>query len=158
MQKYIVSMFLVSLLCVFNANAASETITVTDAVNSTNYSAAFTASGYLEKIEVTGITAAGTCTVMVATMNGTAVVDLIASNTLSASKVFIPRRVGTDTAGTALASAVTTLSGDTNIVTQILVAPYERYMLGGNVKVRSVNTGTTAQTYNVTLFYEPTLK
>jgi hypothetical protein len=153
MQKYIVSLFLVSLLCV-NANAASETITVTDTVNSTNVSAAFTASGWLDKIEVTGITATGTNTVMVGTMNGTAIVDLIVSNTLSASKVFIPRRVGTDSAGTALVAAV----GSTNSMGTVLVAPYERIMLGGNVKIRSVNTGTTAQTYNVTLFYEPTVK
>lgn len=144
--------------CAFSAQADSFTYTsdslLTNGQIST--SAALPVSGYLDRIEMYGANAAMTSAVVVAsyTSGGTAI-DTFANVTALAEttpKVIRPRFVGTTTAGTTIAPVE--LVGGTNVST-ILTAPYERPIIGGNVKVKVTGTVANTNTVVVTIFYEP---
>ena len=143
-----------SLCGIAQADTAVYSLTITNAQPIT-YSDALPVSGYLDRVTVVGPTAGATCTVTVAQYDGTTAVDTYVTGTaLAANKMFRPRFLGTGTTGTDLAGA-------TNIAasaTTVLVAPYERALLGGNTKVAVTSVTGGAGTVTVTLFYEPVKK
>ena len=157
MRKMIAMLVILACVCgVGNADTWTYTL---DAVQSaTNVSPQVMASGWLDRIEFSQ-EADSTCTVVVATYTtaaATQAVDTYA--TLSANtdtvKVVRPRVVGTGTAGTTLSYVAA--SGTTNVLQQLNV-PYERMMIGGNTRIRTIQGAVTGLTNSlkVTIFYEP---
>lgn len=139
------------------ADSRSVTAVVTNGVASTN---SVSISGYLDKIEFYQV-AAHTCSVVVATYdaNGTAVdTYLTLSSTTDDNKVIRTRVIGTSNAGTAFTNTYYSAAADTNIVTTMLVAGYEKPMVGGNLKAiitGSGGAGSLQNTVGLTFFYEP---
>jgi hypothetical protein len=147
-----------ALVCSLRADSVVQTMVVptTTAVTSDQ----FTASGWLDKIEISQ-DSAETSTVVVATYDsaGTAIDTFANYASLAGGKVIRPRALGTTTNGTAIAAAVIDGNGSTtNLAGTVLSANYERIMIGGNVK--AVVTGISGATNNVTvrIFYEPLKK
>lgn len=136
------------------ADSYTYTATLTNAQNIT-YSDALPVSGYLEKIEFAQDSAA-TTTVTVATYASTTAIDTYATAAVSTTtKLFRPRVVGTDNGGTALAAVVVNETTNTVATTQLQV-PYERSMLGGNVKVALTGTANDGSNpVTVTIFFDP---
>lgn len=119
-------------------------------------SAALPISGYLDRIEMYGGQAAMTSAVVVASYTaGGTTIDTFANVTALAEttpKVIRPRFVGTTTAGVNIAPVE--LVGGTNVST-VLTAPYDRPIVGGNVKVKVTGTVANTNTVTVILYYEP---
>jgi hypothetical protein len=150
-------------VALFASFAVADSVTVT--VNGTNaitFSDAINASGWLDRVEIVKSGDTGTCDIVLGTYSGTTSlekfvnIDDLAEGTDSV--VLRPRAVGTLlTAGTALSASTTTYAGDatngTNaVVTTILMAPYERFMIGGNTKLAV--TSTTNAVITATLYFE----
>jgi hypothetical protein len=145
------------------ADSVSATVTSTGAAA---YSAAIPASGWLDRIEIVKSSDTGTVDIVIGTCSGTNFmekfvnIDDLAEGTDTV--VLRPRAVGTLlTAATALTAATTTYAGDatngTNaVVTTVLTAPYERMMLGGNLKLCA--NSTTNAVIVATIYFEPTKK
>ena len=113
-------------------------------------------SGLLDKVEVTQ--SGGTnATVILATYDsaGTTAVDtLVTSGVLPGNKVFRPRIVGTTTAGV----TITGVNGTATNATTVLVANYEKPLVGGNLRyaVTAQSNGTVVtNTVRVVVYYEP---
>lgn len=156
MNKIIVfGMIALAALC---GRADSYTYTVTAMTNGQIGTATVPASGWLDKVEISQLNS-GTCTVTVATFAGSEAVDVFAyAADLTSNKVIRTRFVGTDNTGTVLAAAHQAgLENTTNMVRQILVAPYERPMIGGNTKIKIVNANASNDV-KVVLYYEPIQK
>lgn len=122
----------------------------------------FTASGWLDKIELTtGTTGTPTQGVVVATYTGTTAVETMATVALlTSTKVVRLRTLPTDNTGTALAAAlvaVTAASSNTAAGT-VLNVPYCAPLVGGNMKmVVTPQAGSLAGTNTVTctVYYQP---
>lgn len=152
-------LILAAVLCVAAVAVQADSYTYTD--NLTNgesvTTSALPVSGWLDKIEVSQ-NAAGTCTVVVATYDGTTAVDTYVSlsSWTDTSKVLRPRFIGTGNTGTALAAA--NIGTASNAVPTLLpTAPYERPMIGGNTKI--VLTGESDDNdVKIVVYYEPLKK
>ena len=109
--------------------------TATGAV--TTVSAQIPVSGYLDRVEIIQ-TAGVTNSYTIATYDSTTAVDTVVTSAdlATATDVIRPRIIGTTTAGVNLAAAAT----GTNDYTAgtILVANYEKPLVGGNLKVSIV--------------------
>ena len=108
-------------------------------------------AGELDRIVLWNTDPKGTSVVVIANYAGDVIADIIYTGTVvnsaGAPVVVRPRRVGTGTSGTALTyGTVATAGMDTNLITQILSVPYEKFILGGNIKARVVDAGTTTVT------------
>lgn len=144
----------------FGAYADSDVQTVSVPTIYVRTSGVFTASGYLDRIEISQ-TAALTSAVVVASYDaaGTAIETYANVSAFTGNKVVRLRVIGTANTGTALTYAHQAgLDNQTNMVGQILVAPYERVLIGGNVKAVVTPGGTPTSSTNsviIRLFYEP---
>jgi len=117
------------------------------------------ASGYLDRFVINQTDSSTTNTITIGIMDGTERVETLVSlaDWTGDNIVVAPRKVGTSSAGVALAGATTTVLDGTNIVaTTVLSVPYEKYMIGGNLQI-SV-TGGSGGDWSVQTFYEPTRK
>jgi hypothetical protein len=156
MQKLIGCVIGLALAFTLNARAETYVYEVKMANNTTNLSAALPVSGILNKIEISGFSAAVTGTVTVATYDGTTAVDTIVNlSALSANKIIRLMVQPTDNTGTVIPAVVS--AGSTNTTTQ-LVVPYQPVMLGGNIKVRTINTDGNSIACKVVFYYERQLK
>ena len=153
----------VSLLAMaFILVADSDVQTVQVVTTSGNTSGAFQASGWLDRIELSG-TLLRTSTVTVASYdeNDVAIETYVDGVTLTTPAVIRTRAIGMGNDGAALvAAAITGTGGTTNFAGTVLVAPYERILIGGNVKAVCVPSGTPTTTNDVTvrLFFAPLKK
>jgi hypothetical protein len=139
------------------AVADTRTVTVT-ASGAAAFSEQINASGWLDRVEIVKSGDNDVVDIDLATWTGTTAVDTYVDiNALATATdvvVIRPRRVGTGVSGVALAGALGANAG-TN-VTQVLVAPYERPMIGGNLKLRVGASAGTNATVTATLYFEPT--
>lgn len=147
------------LLVASMACADTYTYSLTAAVGSTNVSAAIPVSGYLDKIEISG--AGGTSTVVIATYAGalgTTAVDTLATLTLTTPKVIRLRVQPTDNTGTVIPAVYAAGgTGGTNAAT-MLVVPYDKVLVGGNIKISTIDSGATGDTTKYVFYYEPLKK
>lgn len=160
MNKF--KMILAALICVAAVAVQADTYTYTCSVTTGDVvtSAAVPVSGWLDKVEISQH-ADGTCSVVVATFDGTTAVDTYATvaSLTDTSKIIRPRLMGTDNSGTALTGAWA--GGDTNLsaaATTVLVGAYERQMIGGNTKIVITGESVPAQDVKVVIYYEPLKK
>jgi hypothetical protein len=139
------------------ADSASVTLR-TLAVQS--YSDPIPASGWLDRIEISaGTNSHAAMTNVVAIYDGTNIVMTLHTGTLGAttiSQTSRPRLIGTTTAGVDLVGVAGT-SSTTSMVT-VLTAPYERIMLGGNIRFSILGCGTTNESVTCRVYFEPTKK
>jgi hypothetical protein len=129
----------------------------------TSTSAAIPVSGWLDRVEVSQSSTV-TSTVTVATFDGTTAMEkfVYLASLTDTTKIVRPRVVGTGITGTDLAAAAASHvagTGTNSVVSTVLVAPYERMLIGGNTKIQVVNTscnGATGGTNDVkvVIYYE----
>lgn len=139
------------------AETANVSLTITNNQPATA-STAIAASGWFDAIEITQDSTAGTTSlVVVATYTGTTPIRVLYSNSVvGAVAEARPRFLGDDVTGTLLAAVVATGASTTNM-TQVLSAPYERAMIGGNIKATVTGTNNDGSNpVTVRLFFEPT--
>jgi malate/lactate dehydrogenase len=140
------------------ADTATVSLTVTNGQAAT-LSDAISASGWLDKIEIVNSDGAGaTCAVVVATYTSTTAIDTLATATVTTPKVFRTRVQPTANTGTAIPAVVGNGSDAlTNLATTVLVVPYEKVLIGGNLKMSVAGTAVSdgTNTTTATLFYEP---
>lgn len=156
MNKRLLIAVMAAACLTIGARADSDLQTVVVPTTTTVTSGTFTASGWLDRIELSG-TAGSTCGVVVASYDsaGTAI-ETYATKTVTTPTVVRTRVIGTANTGTALTYAHQAgLDNQTNMVGQILVAPYERILIGGNVKAVLIGASGATNTVNIRLFYEP---
>jgi hypothetical protein len=139
------------------ADTATVSLTITNGQAAT-LSDAISASGWLDKIELVhsdGATA--TSTVVVATYSGSTAVETFATKTLTSATVIRPRFAATANTGTAIPAVVGNGSDAlTNLVTTVLTVPYEKALIGGNVKMSVAGTSNDGtNTVTATIYYEP---
>lgn len=154
-QKVGTILAVLALLCgVALADSYTVSLTVTNG-QAITYSDPLPISGWLDRIEVVQ-SVVTTSTVTIATYSGTTAVDTYASlASLVGNKVVRPRFIGTSNQGTALAAAATGTSDYT--AGTVLAAPYERPLLGGNLKMAVTEGGNIASyTVTATLYFVPT--
>jgi phospholipase/lecithinase/hemolysin len=155
-NKTLVAFAALALLCgAVLADTVSVAITTTNGQPIT-YSDQIPASGYLDRIEIIQSGAAATSTVAIATYSGTTAVDTVLTlSSLVGNKVVRPRIIGTTTAGVNLAAAAV----GTNDYTAgtVLAAPFERALVGGNLKMAVTEVGgAAANTVTAILYFVPT--
>ena len=161
-DKVLISTVAGLFVCASFAVADMVTVTVT-ATGADAYSEPIRASGYLERVELTRVAdvTSDNVAVTLATWDGTTELTRIIHEatvaTNAAAKVYRPRIVGTDTGGTALLTAVTATGTGTN-VSQVLVVPYEKYLLGGNMRLKVGASAGTNAVVTARIYYTPTLK
>jgi len=149
---------IVSLCVVVGVYADTFTYTLEADNNTTNTSAALPVSGWLDKIELSGPGAGATNGVVIATYDGTTAVDTLASvSSLTTPKVIRLRVVPTDNTGTDLAAAFSALGKDTN-ASQVISIPYDKVLVGGNIKITTINTAGNDNDLKVVFYYEPLKK
>lgn len=158
MNKF--KMILAALLCVAAVAVQADTYTYTYSVTTGDVitSSAVPVSGWLDKIEISQH-ANGTCSVVVATFDGTTAVDTYATvaNLTDTTKVVRTRLIGTGNSGTDLAAA--NVGTPSNAVPTLLpTALYERPMIGGNTKIQITGESVPAQDVKVVIYYEPLKK
>jgi len=92
--------------------------------------------------------------------NGTTAIDtFLTLATATANTIVRPRVIGTTTAGVALTGVVGSgIYGTNAVATTILTAPYERIMLGGDIRLKVVSGSVAPNTVNARIYYEPTKK
>lgn len=141
------------------AQSDTATATVTTA-GAAGYSAVIPASGWLDRVEIVKSSDNDVVDIDLATWSGTTAVqtfvDINALATSTDQKVVIPRTVGTTSGGTALTAAGAIVAGaSTNAVAgTVLVVPYEKYLIGGNLKLKVGSSAGTNATVTATLYYE----
>ena len=149
---------LVGFAVLAQADTRTVALTVTNG-QAITYSDAIPASGILDKIEISQTSTGALITV--ATYSGTTALETLATVAAGTTqtKVIIPRRVGTTTAGVSLTAAVQTGSDAvTNNVGTVLCAPYEAPVIGGNAKLAvtaHASAGTSTNTVTATLYFKP---
>jgi len=150
---------IVSLCAVVGVYADTFTYTLEADNNTTNTSAALPVSGWLDKIELSGPGEGATNSVVIATWDGTNAVDTLASvsSMTNTPKVIRLRVVPTDNEGTDLAAAFSALGKDTN-ASQVISIPYDKVLVGGNIKVRTINTAGNDNNLKVVFYFEPLKK
>lgn len=136
--------------------ADSYTYSLVSAANSTNTSDAVPVSGYLDKIEMSINAATCSNNIMVATYDGTTPIDKIASNNVATFTIVRPRVQPTDYTGTVIPAATATT--DSNTVATVLSVVYDKILIGGNVKIYTINPFAIASTNKVVIYYEPLKK
>jgi len=136
--------------------ACADSYTYSVALTTTQVltSAALPVSGWLDKVEIVN-TSGATTDVMVATFTGTTPIDqyVYAVANANVAKVIRPRFIGTGNTGTDLAGAVSGASS--NAATTVLMASYDRAMLGGNLKVLVTNGVPANAAFSVKIFFDP---
>lgn len=150
--------------------AFGDSVTFTSGNNTTSttteVSAVLPVSGYLDKIVMYNSIAGATSAVVVAdySADGIAVETYATASAVAdtTATVIRPRVLGTSTAGAALTYSILS-SGvqSTNILTQQIQVPYERMIIGGNVKVSLIATVVPSNKTNVVttiVFFEPLKK
>lgn len=155
MKRSLVCFLVVACLGV-SALADSQQMTVVVTNTETEISAAIPVSGWLDRVEIQ-VTGSSTSAVTVASYasDGTTAIDtFVTLATATANTVVRPRVIGTTTAGVALAAASTAATN----ATQVLVAHYERIMVGGDIRLKVVSGSAAANTVKATIYYEPTRK
>ena len=165
-MKKLITFAAVAALCAFSAVADTKTVVVT-AAGADTYSAPIDVSGYIDRVEVvrTVDTSSDIVNIDLGTWSGTtllqSIVDINSAATNMTAVVARPRVFGTTVGGVDLA-AVTAggpWGAGTNVVaTTVLVAPYERIMAGGNLKLKVSASGGTNATVTATIYYERTAK
>jgi len=158
--------FLAIFASLIGLSAVADTYTYTTTLTNgqpISYSDALPVSGWLDKIEV-ATESASTTTVTVATYSGTTAVDTFYTSAINGTnpvKVARPRVVGTDSTGANLTAAAFAIPAgvSTNGVGTVISVPYDRPMIGGNIKVATTGTANDGSCpVTVTLFYLPTPK
>lgn len=142
------------------ADTYTYTTTVTNG-QAIAYSDPLPISGWLDRIEAyTEINS--TTTVTVASYAGTTAAFTYFSAAIGQGASLLPtnartRVVGTTSAGADLSSSVTDSGiGATGLVTQVKSVPFERPMIGGNVKCAVTGTANDGSCpVTVTIFFEP---
>ena len=149
MRKLLVSLLAVAAISfAARADVYTAVIGVTNSVVTTN---AVNASGWLDKIEISGPNvSAGSYSIIIGTYDAgvtgsvnPTIIDTYAtlSGLTTSSTVVRPRVVGTTTAGVAITAV--TGSGSTNVTT-VLMAPYDRICMGGNTIIKLTPASCTA--------------
>lgn len=136
------------------ADTASMTVVVTN--TETEISSSIPASGWLDRVEIQ-VTGSSTSAVTVASYaaDGTTAIDtFVTLAAATANTVVRPRVIGTTTAGVNLAAASTAATN----ATQVLVAHYDRIMIGGDIRLKVVAGSAAENTVKATIYYEPTRK
>jgi hypothetical protein len=155
MKRFLSIFAVLAVLCgVSFADSAQMSLTVTN--TQTTISEPISASGWLDRIEIT-VTGSSTSAVTVASYaaDGTTAVDtFLTLAAATANTVVRPRVIGTTTAGVALAAASTAATN----ATQVLVAQYDRIMIGGDIRLKVVAGSAAANTVTAKVYYEPTRK
>jgi hypothetical protein len=156
-------LFILAAACAFAFVAISDTVTVTvSAAGAAAYSDPINISGYLDRVELVKSSDNDVVDIDLATWSGTTAVDtyvnIDALATATDVVVIRPRVLGTGASGTTLTAAtdiVSTTDDSTNAVTTtILAAPYERPLVGGNIKLKVGASAGTNATVTATLYYE----
>jgi hypothetical protein len=156
MKKLLLALAAVA-LCTSYAVADEKTVVVT-AAGATTYSDPINISGYIERVEIVRTPAPGSAVVDIdlGTFSGTtlmqSIVNIDAAATNFTPVAVIPRVVGTTVAGVALTAATGTAVG-TNTTTMLTV-PYERIMVGGNLKLKVTALAGTNATVTAVIHYE----
>jgi hypothetical protein len=162
-MKKLSMMFAAFLLALGVAGAMADSYTYTITLTNTQpitYSDAIPVSGWLDKIEVHADVASTTTVTVASYSSGNQAIETYMSkavtNAAATNAVFIarPRTVGTDSGGVYL-----TANGGASNVFQAtgLSVPYERIMMGGNVKVAVTGTGNDGSApVTVTIYTLPT--
>lgn len=163
-MKRIITIVAVLALCAFSAVADSKTVTVS-ATGAAAYSDAIDVSGYIERVEIVKSGDTDVVDIDLGTFSGTtlleSIVDINALATATDTVVIRPRVVGTGLSGIALAAVVSAGpygAGTNGVATTVLVAPYERIMAGGNLKLKVGASGGTNATVTATIYFERTAK
>ena len=158
-MKKIVSIMLFVLAFGSLAMADTYSYEYIAAGNYTNVSDQIPVSGYLDKIELSGLGATRTSGVVVATYTGTTAIDTLASVSALTTPVVVRLRVQpTDNTGTVIPSVWSAAgTGGTNAST-ILSIVYDKVLVGGNIKITIINAHVNAQTNKITFYYEPLKK
>lgn len=140
-----------------NADTVTTTVSATGA---DAYSSAIPISGYLDRVEIVKSGDNDVVNIDVATFSGTTAidtyVDINALATATDKVVIRPRFVGTGLSGTSLTAAT---AGDTGAITNgyastVLTVPYERPLVGGNIKLKVGASAGTNATVTATFYYE----
>lgn len=146
------------LACLAQADTRTVALTVTNG-QAITYSDPIPASGVLDKIEISQTSTGATITV--ASYSGTTALETYGSVSAGTAqtKVIIPRRVGTSTAGVSLtAAAVAGSDATTNTSGTVLCAPYEAPIVGGNMKLAvtaHASAATSSNTVTATMYFKP---
>lgn len=157
MKRFLISgLVLLSVAVLSFGDTATVSLTVTNAQAAT-LSDAVLISGEIDKIEFSQDSAA-TSTVTLASYAGSTAVETFASLTTwtDTTKLVIPRRVGTTSAGVSLTAAVfgTQFGTGTNALGTVLYAPYEKPIAGGTIKMSVTGTSNDgANTVTATIYY-----
>lgn len=160
MKKIMFSLLVAALVGVGISYADTYTYTVTAMTNGqVATSDPIPVSGWLDKVEWSQLSV-GTATVVVATYDGTSAVETFASLSANAddTKVVRPRFLVTANTGSALAGAVDqTVTNSATATTTMLIAGYEKALIGGNAKVKITNA-CESNDVKVVIYYEPLKK
>jgi hypothetical protein len=153
-MKKTLCVMMLAMFATATVQAAVYEETFNVSTNAAVVSAVLPIAGTLDKVEV--IQSAGvTNTIVIATYTGTTAVDtLVGLTDLTGNKVVRPRIIGTTTAGVNLAAAI--IADATNTVGTVLVAPFERPYIAGNVKATltaNAANGTTASTITLRFYF-----
>jgi len=150
-------MGILACLCAVSVMADSYTYTYSSAGIGTNLSDAIPISGWLDKIELSnGTGAAATTTVVVATYDGTTAIDTLVTKAVTTPVVVRLRVQPTDNTGTVI-PAVAITGAETNVTT-LLTVPYGPVLVGGNIKISTINVHSTTTNENKIVFYYEPLK
>lgn len=157
MKRFLVLLAVLGIAGAAMADSQSMTVVVTN--TETEISAAIPVSGWLDRIEIQ-VTGSSTSAVTVATYaaDGTTAIDTVLTlSAATANTVVRPRVIGTTTAGVAL-TAASAIGGTNEFAKTILTAPYERIMIGGDVRLKVVAGSAAENTVKATVYYEPTAR
>jgi len=104
-------------------------------------------AGYLDRVEIIQ-TAGRTNSFTIASYDGTTAIDTVVSSAslATATDVIRPRVIGTTTAGVDLAGAITGGTNTSAAASTVLIAPYERPLVGGNLKVSILGNAANVET------------
>lgn len=140
----------------FACMAYADTATVVvSAAGADAYSDAINISGYLDRVELVKSADIEVVDIDIATFSGTTAVEtyvnIDALATATDQVVIRPRVYATDASGTALAASV--IAG-TNAPGTVLSIPYEKPLVGGNLKLKVGASAGTNATVTATFYYE----
>lgn len=156
MMKKMMITAMVCLAACGSAIAESVQVTLTTGAAAT-YSDAIPASGHLDAIEIVTPSGCDTVTGTLATYDGTTALRTFYSKSLGTGTLVFaasPRVIGTTTAGVDLAAVAGPAAG-TNTPSTVLVASYEKFMIGGNLKFSLGSCATTNKQVKATIYYSP---
>lgn len=160
-MKQKMKLAVLAFMLAFAGMAVADTYTYTITGTNTQpitYSDPLPISGYLDKVEVVTDVASTTTVTLATYSTGNQAIDTYYSATISATTtngtaVARTRVAPTDNGATAIAAN----GGASNVFAALsLIAPYEKPMIGGNVKCAVTFTKSDSSCpVSVTVFYEP---